>query len=240
MAVLDPFHLHPNLADKIVDPETSYFRDFHPSQVQDVLRENGAPETWVLTEDEREADRLAYLQGHAGDLWVFAYGSLMWDPALKFAEVRRAYAPDHERRFILKDKFGGRGTADRPGLMAALDTGNGCHGLAFRIPHELLDHETGLLWRRERIGQAYHAHDIALETQAGRLRALAFVADYDADPICPDLTWEQQVRFCATGKGFLGTSLEYVQNLATHLEILQIEDTGVSGLLAAARDYSDC
>jgi len=240
MAVLDPFHLHPNLAGKIADPETSYFRGFHPSQVQDVLRENGAPETWVLTDQEREADRQAFLDGHTGDLWVFAYGSLMWDPALKFTEVRRAYAPDHERRFILKDKFGGRGTADRPGLMAALDTGDGCHGLAFRVSQNVLDHETDVLWRRERVGQAYHAHNIALDTQSGPLKALAFVADYDAELICPDLTWDQQVRFCATGEGFLGTSLEYVQNLAEHFEILRIEDPGVSDLLAAARNYSDC
>ena len=238
MAVLDPFHLHPNLADKITDPETSYFRDFHPSQVRDVLRENGAPDSWWLTEEEREADRRTYLDGHSGDLWVFAYGSLMWDPALKFVEVRRAYAPEYERRFILRDKFGARGTADQPGLMAALDHGNGCHGLAFRIPQDVLDHETDLLWRRERVGQAYHSASIKLRTDAGSLIALAFVADHSAEPICPDLTWDQQVRYCATGKGFLGTSLEYVENLAEHFELLQIEDSGVSNLLTAARTYS--
>ncbi len=51
----------------------------------------------------REALRAEALDVHEGDLLVFAYGSLIWDPALDFAEVRRARAPDHARRFILVD-----------------------------------------------------------------------------------------------------------------------------------------
>jgi hypothetical protein len=85
-----------------------------------------------MTTHARSAPRAA-LEGHEGDLWVFGYGSLIWDPALEFAEVRRAFAPNHRRRFILEDIYGGRGTPNGPGLMAALDDGDGCNGLCFRI-----------------------------------------------------------------------------------------------------------
>ena len=55
-----------------------------------------------------------------GDLWVFGYGSLMWDPAMEFAEVRRGRTKLYARSFCLWD-VGGRGSLDRPGLMLAID-----------------------------------------------------------------------------------------------------------------------
>ena len=57
-----------------------------------------------------------------------------------------AYAPHHARRFILEDTYGGRGTVEAPGLMAALDTGAGCHGLCYRIAAEAVEHETEILF----------------------------------------------------------------------------------------------
>jgi cation transport protein ChaC len=69
----------------------------------------------IYDDDTREGLRRAALAGHEGDLWVFGYGSLIWDPALEFAEVRRAFAPNHRRRFILEDIYGGRGTPTAPG-----------------------------------------------------------------------------------------------------------------------------
>ena len=130
----DPFHHHPGLRGKIIDPAESFFRNF---RVESVLEEH--PElAWVAehmhSDAEREALRHAFLADREiEDLWVFAYGSLMWDPAIEFSEVRRAYVPNYARRFILKDMLGGRGNPEAPGLMAALDKGDGCEGLIFRI-----------------------------------------------------------------------------------------------------------
>ena len=111
-----------------------------------MLKENGSPPFPVHDEATREGLRRAALREHEGDLWVFAYGSLIWDPALIFTEVRRAYAPHHARRFILEDTYGGRGTVEAPGLMAALDAGAGCHGLCYRIAAEAVEHETEILF----------------------------------------------------------------------------------------------
>ncbi|MDE2115944.1 MAG: gamma-glutamylcyclotransferase, partial [Hyphomicrobiales bacterium] len=142
----DPFVHHPELRDKITNPATSFFRTFNVRQVF----ENNPELRWVLdelhTDAVREASRRAILTApNAGDLWIFAYGSLMWDPAFTFAEVRRAVVPDYARRFILKDTWGGRGSREAPGLMAALDKGDSCDGLVFRIAHKLIHSETEIL-----------------------------------------------------------------------------------------------
>ena len=152
----DPFSHHPELRDKISDPLKSFFRTFTTDELATRLKASGLPVDWWHSDSEREASRAQTLAGRRdADLWIFAYGSLMWDPAFRFEEVRRARVPDYARHFILKDIYGFRGTFDAPGLMAALVKGPGCDGLVFRISRENIDEETEVLWRREKIGPAY-------------------------------------------------------------------------------------
>lgn len=201
-----------------------------------MLRERGLDTDWISPDATREAERARVMAGRMDrDLWVFGYGSLMWDPAVRFAEVRRAWAPGVARRFILCDTNGGRGTRENPGLMAALDSGDGCHGLVFRLAAEDLEAETYSLWARERIGSAYHAEFLRAETADGEVEALAFTANHDAPQIQSDLTHDQQVGMIASGSGFLGTSLAYIENLAIHLDEMKIEDAEVMRLLADVR-----
>jgi len=235
----DPFVHHPVLRGKIADPFTSFFRSFRPADLDARLRSLGAPHNWRYSDAEIEASRRACLAGRQGrDLWVFGYGSLMWDPAIRFAEVRRATVRGYARRFCVKDTLGGRGTKKVPGLMVALDEGPACEGLAFRISGEHLDEETAILWRREQVAPAYRPVFAEVSTAGGTIEALAFVADHAAAMICPDLTRAEQVRYIATGRGFLGTSLEYLENLAAHFAALGIEDQEISGLLADARAFA--
>lgn len=234
----DPFRHHPRLREFITPPEDSELRRFDPASITEVVQASGAPETWKLSDEDREADRVQALAGReARDIWVFAYGSLIWNPAFRFAEVRRAFAPEVARKFILRDIYGGRGTREVPGVMAALEEGEGCHGLVFRIRGHEQAEETRILWRRERVGDAYIPRFIRAETDHGTVEALAFMANHAAELIAPDLSHDDQVRFCATGEGWLGSSFDYVANLAAHFEEMRIEDPGVTQLLADAKAW---
>ena len=231
-AAADPFSYHPDLRDKISDPVTSPSRTLTTAKLATLTKTRGLPVDWWYSDREREADRAKALAGRRdSDLWVFGYGSLMWDPAFRFEEVRRAHVPDYARRFILKDIYGGRGTVDAPGLMAALDQGPGCDGLAFRISRENVDAETEVIWRRERIGPAYIPAFVDVFATDSRLTALTFVADHAADLIDASLTRAQQIEYCATGIGFMGSSLDYLRNIARQFAALGIQDDEVSGLL---------
>jgi cation transport protein ChaC len=172
----EAFRHVPALAGKIIDPETSFFRltQERLAELDRFARAAGYPANWRLTDEEREATRREALAGREGDLWVFAYGSLMWDPAIAIAEIRTATLHGWHRRFCLKSQVG-RGSAERPALMAALDQGGVCHGLALRIPAEHVDRETEILWMREMVAAAYVPTFVPVATPQGHIEALTFV-----------------------------------------------------------------
>lgn len=232
----DPFRHHPGLKGKIKPFETSFFRTITTEGVKRTMRERGIPLTFPFhSEETREALRAEALDGHTGDLMVFAYGSLLWDPALDFIEVRRARVPGHARRFILVDTYGGRGTDDAPGLMAALDAdpgGPGCDGLVFRIAADKVEAETEILFRRELIGPGYHARFVSVDLGGEAARALTFLADHDDPLMQPDITRSRQIRYLATGRGFLGSSYEYLRGVVDHLHDMAIPDPDLDALLA--------
>jgi len=234
----DPFCHHPELRHRIVDPLSSHFRTFRIEDRLAEMQAQGVPTGWWYSDEEREAMRARALEGHRdSDLWVFGYGSLMWDPGLCFEEVRRARVPDYARRFILKTSHGGRGSPQAPGLMAALDKGDGCEGLAFRIDRANIEAETEILWRRERIGPAYLPAFIEAIADDRTVTVLAFIADHSAPSIDPGLTRAEQIHLLATGTGFLGTSLEYLTRIAHQFAALGIEDEDVSALLRDTQAY---
>ncbi len=235
----DPYMHHPALRGKITDPLTSFFRDFKPSDLDARMKEIGRPDNWRHSDEELESARLSFLKGRLNqELWIFAYGSLMWDPAFHFAEVRRGRVEGYARRFILKDTFGARGTPETPGLMAALDEGLGCEGLVFRIAADEVEQESGMFWRRELIAYAYKPAFARVATDFGEVEAMTVIADRTSDYIRPDLSREEQIRYIATGAGFLGTSLQYLENIADHFAALGVEDREVEELLAGARVYA--
>ncbi len=134
-----------------------FFRNLDITEIDKACPRRGQPRRLAPPCSQREAYAAPSLAGREGqDIWVFAYGSLMWDPAIHFDELRRAHAPDHVRSFCLWDKYA-RGSIEAPGLMAALDRGAGCTGDALHIPAAQVEEETTQLCRRELIGPAYRA-----------------------------------------------------------------------------------
>jgi cation transport protein ChaC len=230
----DPFVHHPELRGRIADPETSPFRTF---RAEGLIVQRPHLRDWVYPEARREAIRAEALADHSGDLWVFGYGSLMWNPALRFAEVRRAHVADHARRLILVENRGGRGTAAAPGLMAVLDAGDGCDGLAFRIAAADVETETDILFQREMLAPGYLARFIPARIGDEEVRMLTFLADRDVPDVRPDLTHEEQVRYVAHGAGDLGTSRDYLAGIVGHLGELGIVDQPCTDLLNAVDTY---
>ena len=235
MQASDPFYHHPELRDLINDPENCFFRTLTTAKMAEMAREKGIPRWWY-SDAEREAMRAEALSEHGGgDLWVFAYGSLMWDPGLYFEEVRRAWLPNHARRLILKDIYGARGTAEKPGLMAALDRGEpGCHGLAFRISEAQIETETEALWRREGIGPAYRPVFVEADIDGAVITTLTFIADHDAELIDSEMSHDEQISYLVSGTGFAGSSIDYLRNLVSGLGTVGIRDAELDELLAKA------
>jgi len=227
----DPYFHCPELRGRITPPEQSFFRDFTAERIFREFPQMEEHRDWPYPDPVREALRHDALADHQGDLWVFAYGSLMWDPAFHFAEVRHAVVEGYQRRMILKEWRGARGTREAPGLMASLDVGHRCEGLAFRIPQDRVDAETDNLFRREMIAPGYHAQFVDTQIAPDRVSALTFVADHSVDEIVADLPRDDQIAWIAQGEGFLGTSRDYLANIVSQFAALGIEDAECAALL---------
>lgn len=229
----------PALAGKVIQPERSFFRRPRSwlAELDRVARESGFPPNWRLSDAEREATRAGVLARQGQDLWVFAYGSLMWDPGIHVVEIRKASLSGFHRRFCLKSQIG-RGSAERPALMAALDSSGACDGLALRIPSAHVDPETEMLWRREMLAGSYVPTFVPVETPQGRIEAVTFVINRRSDRYV-QLGVDETARLIATGRGVRGTCLEYLENLAERLEILGLEDPAICDLRVRVRRLLD-
>lgn len=220
----------PLLRDKIIDPAVSQFRFLDYADIDRRAAEAGYPPDWRRSDAEREALRAAFLAGRDGqDVWVFAYGSLMWDPGFYFDEVRIGVLSGFQRKFCL-NMTRGRGSEETPGLMAALDEGLNCHGLVFRIAADQVDFETAVIFRREMIAFGYKPIFAPVETDAGPVEAMTFYVDKTGGRYAGHVDIETSARLIASAKGINGSNRDYVDNLAAQLRLLGLSDPDFEAL----------
>jgi glutathione-specific gamma-glutamylcyclotransferase len=169
-------------------------------------------------------------------LWVFGYGSLIWDPGFPVAERRIARLDGWHRSFCMRS-IHHRGTVDQPGLVLALDRAEGaiCTGIAFRVePGHEATTLTGLR-ERELISSAYLERVLAVTTDAGPIDALAYVVDPGHVQYC-QLKREEQARIIANASGGRGPNRDYLWSTTAHLAELGIADPDLDWLASRVRD----
>ncbi len=170
-------------------------------------------------------------------MWVFGYGSLVWNPEFPVAERLVARLDGYARTFCMSS-IHHRGTPDLPGLVLALDAREGasCTGLALRVE---AGHEGETLIRlraRELVSSAYLERQLPLGLADGRqVEAVAYVVDQDHDQYRGALSLEEQARIIAGATGGRGPNDEYLYNTSTHLSDLGISDPDLDWLATRVR-----
>lgn len=188
------------------------------------------PPSGIGTPDEADYDaavRAILAARPAGaDVWVFAFGSLIWKPGCDFVERRIAIARGWHRSFCLGWDRRFRGSDGRPGLMLSLDRGGQCRGVVYRLPPGAVETNLGRLLRRE-IRTKPSAHSprwINVRTSEGSLRAIAFIVNRGSDRYVCGLSTGQIADALATAAGPWGSMAEYLHSTVEHLEELGIRD----------------
>ena len=168
------------------------------------------------------------------DLWVFAYGSLMWNPGFDYLEVVPGQVDGFHRSLCVISTLY-RGTPDNPGLVLGLDKGGSCCGLTFRVKAELIPETVGYLDGREKVTQVYDSAFLPTKLKDGReVEAYTFIVKRDHDQFAGELTHDQQACLVARGIGQNGTALEYLTNTIDHINELGLHDPDLHEVLNLA------
>lgn len=179
----------------------------------------------LLPEDEFHASLQRALAGWnpKRDLWVFAYGSLIWNPLFHYVERRLASIHGFHRCFCLRSRTG-RGSIDRPGLVLGLDFGGCCKGVAFRIAADQARHELTLIWRREMLLGSYAPRWVTARAGTRQLRALAFVVNHAHPNYAEKLPAKTIITTLASAHGRYGSGADYLYKTVDCLATNGIHD----------------
>lgn len=193
----------------------------------------------VMPDDERE-QRVAEAIATAPDkanFWVFAYGSLIWNPAINWDARHRCTVEGYHRSFCFWTMLG-RGDENQPGLMLGLEPGGECTGVAYRIAAEALATELDILYRREMVSYAYQptwTKAACLDQSGESVDALTFVVDPNTERFCGKLQQDTVAHTLSVAEGALGKNCDYLFQLVDHLDELDLQDNAMTQLAALVR-----
>jgi cation transport protein ChaC len=176
----------------------------------------------------RQYRAMALDSAHGGeDLWVFAYGSLMWRPDFPFVDRVEARLFGAHRALCVYS-FVHRGTPERPGLVLGLDHGGTCRGVAYRVTATARDATVAYLREREQVTSVYRecVRPVWLERQpVQRVPALCYLVDRGHAQYAGRLSLERQLHHIRQGHGQSGANRDYVIATITALEQLGYRET---------------
>lgn len=182
----------------------------------------------LTSKAERQASwrkTLAENPNRDGSVWVFAYGSLLWNPAIHISEQIDAQLEGYHRDFTLRTYIG-RGSKEQPGLVLGLEQGHSCRGRALRVADEHIESELDVLWSREMLASAYKPTWLPVQTgRAEPVYAIAFLMDTNYPHYVAHLSFEERCHDLAHGEGALGGAADYLFSTLEALQSLGIEDT---------------
>lgn len=173
-------------------------------------------------------------------LWVFGYGSLIWNPGFAVAERQIARLDGYHRGFCMRS-IHHRGTPEAPGLVLALDhaPAHHCDGVAFRVPDDSAPAALAYLRERELISSAYVEKRLEVTLRDGRrVEAVTYVVDADHVQYCGGLPLSEQADIIARAHGGRGPNAEYLFNTTDHLAELGLRDHDLAWLADQVRARS--
>lgn len=152
--------------------------------------------------------------GHPS-IWVFGYGSLMWDPGFDYAERSWARLEGWHRQFSIRSTQAW-GTSVQPGLCLALHRGGTVSGMAYRLKDVGQVAALAALDQRER---AYRKISVSVSLPDSRsVSAITYVYDPAHPRAQHGLTLAEQASLIAMGRGEKGTSRYYLESTVAMLD----------------------
>lgn len=157
-----------------------------------------------------------------GDLWVFGYGSLMWNPGFPHLEALPAVIHGYHRSLCVWS-WVHRGTREAPGLVLGLDRGGSCVGMVYRVAAHERQRTVDYLYAREMVTSVYYPMlRLVRPRDRDLVRALTFAVDRGHRQYAGKLPVRQAADTVLRAAGRSGDNREYLANTLAHLRELGI------------------
>jgi cation transport protein ChaC len=166
--------------------------------------------------------------------WIFAYGSLMWNPEFSWDARQVATIRGYHRSFRIWSRIN-RGTPENPGLVLTLECGGSCRGLIYRIDPDRVQEEMARIWKREMTYGSYRPKWLNCVVGNRLVRSLAFTVNRDASGYAGAIPEHVMVEAIARAKGKYGHAHEYLFKTTETLRSHGIRDTRVEHLTNLVR-----
>jgi cation transport protein ChaC len=209
---------------RLTERHVDYLQPLDPSDDMPVPPEGMHPAT---EEDHtRTITKLLGAGPWTDEVWIFAYGSLIWKPACDFVEMRTGLVRGWHRSFCLGWNNRFRGSDENPGLMLALDRGGACKGVLYRLPPDRVEASMRQLLDREMawLPSAFPPRWVNASSGGRTIRAITFCIDRHSGRYVSGLSTEQVADVLATAVGSRGSMAEYLFATVRHLEEMDIHD----------------
>ena len=165
-------------------------------------------------------------------MWVFGYGSLLWNPGFEYAQSQLATLLGYHRCFCMRS-IHHRGTPEAPGLVLALDERSDalCRGMALLVPAATRQQTLSYLRERELVSSAYVEKTLPVTLADGSIvSALTYVVDPYHVQYCGALSMDEQALIISRAVGGRGANSEYLHKTARQLANMGISDADLSWL----------
>jgi cation transport protein ChaC len=169
------------------------------------------------------------------DLWVFAYGSLIWRPCFPSAERRLVTVHGYHRSLCIWS-HDHRGSPEMPGLVFGLKRGGCCRGVAYRIASEHVRDTFQALWTREMLTGAYRPSWVSCDSRGVSVRALVFLLNRDCREYAGSLPDDHLLAVVKRAVGVSGACLDYVLQTDLALRAHGIGDCRLGALVQRLSD----
>jgi glutathione-specific gamma-glutamylcyclotransferase len=204
--------------------------DLENMSFQETIAKSGA-DLCILTDNELKISiqKILDMCSLPSEIWVFAYGSLIWNPIFQYNNFKVGIVNGWHRRFCLQMPVG-RGTLENPGLGLGLDYGNFCQGVVFQIDMNDVFSELLLLWRREMVVGAYIPKLIQVICDDNVIEAITFTINHDHSLYVGNLSQDRIIYQIASASGTFGRCSDYLQQTIDGLKNYGIIDSYLNSL----------
>jgi cation transport protein ChaC len=153
--------------------------------------------------------------------YIFAYGSLIWNPCFNYLWKSSAILHNYERQLCMYS-WRARGTKENPGLVLGLVNKEGAYCDSYR------DEIFSSLYLRENTpSECYDVVylDVELINNENEIvKALCFVSKDYHEQYAKYLTNDEKIKIIIQAEGECGTTRQYLENTVISLKKEELED----------------